>query len=133
MNNEETNTLEQEAKVGGEATNEAPVNGEVTETGTTAAANESDAPVQTAGVATPSEVTPDNAFDTAPAEQTIDLEVPADVIPHAKYRVIGTINITDGQGQVQGTYPIGSVHAFSVEQGEIYVQEGLAEEVTDEA
>lgn len=53
---------------------------------------------------------------------------PFDETP-TKYKVIGAINIIDGQGQVQGQYPIGTVHEFAKTLGDIYVKEGAAEEV----
>lgn len=43
------------------------------------------------------------------------------------YKVIGKIEIMDGQGEVQGVYTQGFVYAFEKEKGDMYVEQGLAE------
>lgn len=43
------------------------------------------------------------------------------------YKVVGKIEIKDGQGEVQGVYTEGFVYAFEKEKGDVYVEQGLAE------
>ena len=63
-----------------------------------------------------------NADDTG-VEKTVTVK---------KYRVIGPINIMDGQGQVQGSYPVNSIHAFTTDIGDVYLEKELVEEVIEE-
>lgn len=51
----------------------------------------------------------------------------------AKYRVTGLIEHKDASGNVDVTFPVGSVQEFPVGVGEAYIEAGVAELVTDEA
>jgi len=48
------------------------------------------------------------------------------------YKVVGPVNITDAQGNVQGTYAIGHVYEFDKEIGDLYLEQGLVELVSEE-
>lgn len=55
-----------------------------------------------------------------------------DQVETAKYKIVGLVDIFDEQGNITGTFPIGSVQELPVEVGMKAVEAGTAEAVGEE-